>query len=143
MKILAAQADARWEAKPRVMEDVVARGEGVLGVGVGEPALETGGRVGPPPGGEVVREEEGGTMVSGTAAQPAAAAAAPAAAVAEEVEVGDGEAVGQREETWKRMRQEASAKGAEVKQDPWRQTRRGAGESWQPKAWAPAPSGKK
>jgi hypothetical protein len=123
------------------MEFVVAGGVGVLGVGVGEPALETGGRVGPP-GGEVVREG-GDTVVSGTAAQPAAAAAAAPAAVAEEVEVGGGEAVGQREETWKRMRQEASAKGAEVKQDPWRKTRRGAGESWQPKAWAPAPSGKK
>jgi NADH dehydrogenase [ubiquinone] 1 alpha subcomplex assembly factor 2 len=115
------------------MEDVVGKKDML---GVREPALETERRVGP--GSKVVRERGDDTMVSGTAAQPAAAAAA-----AEEGKVGGGEAVGQREETWKRMRQEASAKGAEVKQDPWRQTRRGAGESWQPKAWAPAPSGKK
>jgi NADH dehydrogenase [ubiquinone] 1 alpha subcomplex assembly factor 2 len=103
-------------------------------LGVREPALETERHVGP--GSKVAREKEkeGGTVVSGTAAQPAAAA--------EEVKVGDGEAAAQREETWKKMRQEASAKG-EVKQDPWKQTRRGAGESWQPKAWEPAASGKK
>lgn len=132
MKVLAAQADARWEAKPRVMEDHLGGNRGNDVLGVREPALETERRVGP--GSKVAAEGRGGdtTTVSGTAAQP----------VREGVKVGGGEVEGQREETWKRMREEAGAKG-EVKQDPWRQTRRGAGEAWQPEAWAPPAKGKK
>jgi NADH dehydrogenase [ubiquinone] 1 alpha subcomplex assembly factor 2 len=43
MKQLAAEADARWEAKPRVMEDVGKPGTAKLGQP--EPPLKTGGDV--------------------------------------------------------------------------------------------------
>ncbi|KFA75080.1 hypothetical protein S40288_04047 [Stachybotrys chartarum IBT 40288] len=50
MKMLAAEADARWEAKPRVMEDVGTPGTGRLGQPV--PPLRTGSDTAqrPPPG---------------------------------------------------------------------------------------------
>ncbi|KAH6636203.1 hypothetical protein F5144DRAFT_628272 [Chaetomium tenue] len=131
MRVLAAEADARWEAKPRVAGDGVA-GDGVAGgvqqqqqkegrlMGVRVPPLDTERRVGP--GSKVLGE--GGKL-------------------------GDDEAVERREETWKRMQQEGGREGgekstSEVKgPDPWKQARGGPSEQWQPKGWEPAAKGKK
>ena len=56
----------------------------------------------------------------------------------------DHEAVDRREETWRRMRQEAAeGKQQQKGPDPWKQTRGGPSENWQPKAWQPAAKGKK
>lgn len=116
MKVLAAEADARWEAKPRVMEDVAA--SEVLGVR--EPALDT-------EGGKIAGGGGGGGQEQGQG-----------------VKLGDNEVVNQREDTWKRMREEESNKtksvAGEKGPDPWKQqqARGGPGETWQPKAWDPA-----
>ncbi|EAQ91317.1 hypothetical protein CHGG_03252 [Chaetomium globosum CBS 148.51] len=135
MRVLAAEADARWEAKPRVAGDGVADGiqqqkEGRL-MGVRVPPLDTERRVGP---GSKVLAEEGKQHGGG--------------------KLGDDEVVERREETWKRMRQEAGSEGGgeggkkstaeKVKgPDPWKQARGGPSEQWQPKGWEPAAKGKK
>ncbi|KAK3902056.1 hypothetical protein C8A05DRAFT_15836 [Staphylotrichum tortipilum] len=126
IKLLAARADARWAAKAKVMEDGKA-GRKVLGEGAGvkaapQPALDTEQRAGP--GSRVLMEEEGAGE-KGTALR-------------------DNEAVDRREETWRRMRQEAAeAKQHQKGPDPWKQARGGPSENWQPKAWEPAARGKK
>jgi NADH dehydrogenase [ubiquinone] 1 alpha subcomplex assembly factor 2 len=128
IRVLAAQADARWEAKPKVMEGPTPSSEeGRKILGVREPAFETERHVGP--GSKVQAEarakekgEKGDTAVTGT-------------------RVEDRE---QREETWKRMRREEEAAGPKEKEkDPWKQARGGPSEGWQPQAWEPAAKGKK
>ncbi|KAK4143665.1 NADH-ubiquinone oxidoreductase assembly factor N7BML [Dichotomopilus funicola] len=128
MKVLAAEADARWEAKPRVMEDVGGRRGGSEGsvLGVREPALDT-------EGGELAKRRVDAGELSGTGQGQE-----------QGVKLGDNEIVNQREDTWKRMQKEESNKrksaAAEKGPDPWKQQQaRGApGETWQPKAWDPA-----
>lgn len=147
MRLLAAQADARWEAKPKVMEDVATTRDGrrrrIAGVEAPGPALETERDLGP--GSHVKMEErkagdkgeekmEGGGL-SGEGRQ-------------EEVTLGDNEVVDQREETWRRMREEeekgkGKGKGKAEGKDPWKQVRGGPSETWQPKGWEPAAGGKK
>jgi NADH dehydrogenase [ubiquinone] 1 alpha subcomplex assembly factor 2 len=127
MRVLAAQADARWEAKPKVMEGPTTPSseEGRKVLGVREPAFETERHVGP--GSKVQAEararekaEKGDIAGSGTGV----------------------EGKEQREETWKRMRREAEAAGPKEK-DPWKQARGGPSEAWQPQAWEPAAREKK
>ncbi|KAK4039981.1 hypothetical protein C8A01DRAFT_16108 [Parachaetomium inaequale] len=139
IKVLAAEADARWEAKPRVMEDVSPAGGKKKVLGVRQPAFETERHVGP--GSKVTAEkraEAGETSGTGP--------------VTDEVKLGDSEVVNQREETWKQMKKEAEGEGGKEREagkktekgpDPWRQDRGGPSESWQPKAWEPAARGKK
>ena len=74
-------------------------------------------------------------------------AAAEGKEEADQTALRDHEAIDRREETWRRMRQEA-AEGKQQQQqqkgpDPWKQTRGGPSENWQPKAWEPAARGKK
>ncbi|KAK4123157.1 hypothetical protein N657DRAFT_645893 [Parathielavia appendiculata] len=134
IRVLAAQADARWEAKPKVMEGPMASETRKKMLGVREPALETERQVGP--GSKVVAEAraredsevKGDTVGAGTGEERA----------------GDSEVVDQREQTWERLRrkEEEAAVGAKEK-DPWKQARGGSRETWQPQAWAPAAREKK
>ncbi|KAK4151505.1 hypothetical protein C8A00DRAFT_17076 [Chaetomidium leptoderma] len=138
IKVLAAQADARWEAKPRVMEDLSSSSPSRHPpLGVREPAFETERHVGP--GSKVKAEAEA------EARAQAGETSGTTGASAEEVTRGDGEIVNQREDTWNKMRQEAEGKKKDAKapSDPWKQTRGGPSEAWQPKAWDPAGQGKK
>ncbi|KAK3295612.1 uncharacterized protein B0H64DRAFT_373810 [Chaetomium fimeti] len=122
MRVLAAEADARWEAKPRVAggdgrQQQQQQHEGEV-LGVRAPLVDTERRVGP--GSKVVAEEAGG---------------------------GGGKLAG-RGETWKEMRREAEGEGGkrttEVNgSDPWKQARGGPSETWQPQGWEPAAKGKK
>ncbi|AEO68905.1 uncharacterized protein THITE_2054227 [Thermothielavioides terrestris NRRL 8126] len=120
VKQLAAEADARWEAKPRVATGPAAGGASAV-LGVRAPALETERRVGP---GSKVKKERGPAVAQGDT-------------------LGDREAVDLREETWRRMRREAEAKGSGTQADPWKQARGGPSETWQPQAWQPAAKPKK
>ncbi|KAG7290886.1 hypothetical protein NEMBOFW57_000891 [Staphylotrichum longicolle] len=136
MRLLAAQADARWEAKPKVMEDVATTGDGrrrIAGVEAPGPALETERDLGP--GSQVKMEERKAGEREGKEE-------------VEEVTLGDNEVVDQREETWRRMREEeekgnGKGKGKAEGKDPWKQVRGGPSETWQPKGWEPAAGGKK
>ncbi|KAK4239843.1 hypothetical protein C8A03DRAFT_32034 [Achaetomium macrosporum] len=144
IKLLAAQADARWEAKPKVMEGPASASpsspEGKAFLEVREPPFQTDRRVGPGKAegraalGEMnATGRTGVTKTKSTNDDP-------------EVTLGDDEAVNQREETWKRMQQEAEEKQKkeeDKKPDPWKQARGGPSETWQPQAWQPAPKSKK
>ncbi|KAJ4304119.1 hypothetical protein N0V88_001729 [Collariella sp. IMI 366227] len=138
MQVLAAQADARWEAKPRVMEGPTRTGTaGMLGVRSREPALDTERRVGP----GSATEEKGAVeeVVAG------GEATSKSMGSTDEVALGDQGAVNQREESWQRIQQEAEAKGRKEEEvpNPWKQTRGGPSEKWQPQAWEPAARSKK
>ncbi|KAL1838362.1 hypothetical protein VTJ49DRAFT_2771 [Mycothermus thermophilus] len=142
IKLLAAEADRRWEAKPRVMEDVTtATTAARLGVGAGQ-----GKRTGT--GTATAAAAEG---VEDSAAPPAASTESttppPTGDKADDVAIRDRAGVEMREETWRRMQkqeQEAAAqaqketkKSAAAQPNPWEQARRGPGEAWQPQAWEP------
>ncbi|KXX80482.1 NADH-ubiquinone oxidoreductase assembly factor N7BML [Madurella mycetomatis] len=136
IKVLAAEADARWEAKPRLVGRDT-QGSGVrAALGVREPmTATTGGVPGAVPASEG-KERSRPTM---------------AGAVADEAALTDGEVVNQREDTWKRMQEEASAKEKASKgaggigaSDPWKKAARGGpSETWQPQAWDPSAGPKK
>jgi NADH dehydrogenase [ubiquinone] 1 alpha subcomplex assembly factor 2 len=146
IRLLAAQADARWEAKPKVMEGGgPSSPEGKAMFGLREPPLQTDRRAGPgssskaaegrAPLGEMNATGRTGVTKKSIADDDAAA-----------VPLGDDEAVIQREETWKRMQQEAEEKekkGGDGKPDPWKQAKGGPSETWQPQAWQPTPKAKK
>ncbi|KAL2017029.1 hypothetical protein VTK56DRAFT_2673 [Thermocarpiscus australiensis] len=145
IKVLAAQADARWEAKPRLTDapgGAAAAGRASF-LGVRQPITQTDAKGGPGAArdkrgvGRAAEKEEGEEEVEGGTV-----------AVNGGVGARDEEAVRLREETWKRMQEEASAKEQEEKKaatgpDPWRQARGGPGETWQPKAWEPTAQPKK
>lgn len=101
MKVLAAEADARWAAKPRVMDA-------------------------PRPKQEIVGAAVGGAL---------------RAEGAEEVEgevIGrKGEAIEDRGDTWERMKQQAGRGGGKPVDDPWKRSRGGPSEEWQPEGWQP------
>ncbi|KAK1831766.1 hypothetical protein QBC39DRAFT_433868 [Podospora conica] len=92
MKLLAAEADARWAAKPRVMDAPRPKQE-IVGGAVGGSVQGQG--------------REGG-----------------------EVEEAKG-----RGETWERMKKKAEGEGGKPVDDPWKRSRGGPGEEWQPEGW--------
>lgn len=98
MKVLAAEADARWAAKPRVMDA-------------------------PRPKQEIVGGTVGGALgAEGTEG---------------EVTGRKGEAIEGRGETWERMKQKAGREGGRPVDDPWKRSRGGPSEEWQPEGWQP------
>ncbi|KAI3399384.1 hypothetical protein diail_7111 [Diaporthe ilicicola] len=115
MRVLAAEADARWAAKPSLLDADAGSGgvsgkPGQLGgAAQPRPALESQGAMGVEGGGEAARAGHGtrrDAVASGEEQQAAA----------------------------------ASARDAE-KKDPWKQSRRGGpSEDWQPQAWTPPAS---
>lgn len=139
IKLLAAQADARWEAKPKVMDGPASPSspEGKAFLGLREPPFETDRKVGP--GKAEGRAELGEMNATGRTGVTKNTSD-------DEVALGDDETVDQREETWKRMQQKAEEKQkreGDKKPDPWKQARGGPSETWQPQAWQPAPKPKK
>lgn len=130
IKVLAAEADARWEAKPRLVgRDTQGSGAGAgAALGVREPMTAATGGEG--------KQRSRPTM---------------AGVVADEAALADGEVVNQREDTWRRMQEEASAKEKASKgaggigaSDPWKKAARGGpSETWQPQAWDPSAGPKK
>ncbi|KAL2270356.1 hypothetical protein VTJ83DRAFT_2540 [Remersonia thermophila] len=135
IKLLAAEADRRWEAKPKVMEDglpaaAAARLRGA-GAAVGRdakaPGLGQGQGQGQEQGQETAAEASSSTTSSSAAEKPAE-------------KDKDGKAM--REETWKRM--QAQEKETAGQPSPWHeQARRGPGEAWQPQAWEPQAKAKR
>ncbi|KAL2157001.1 hypothetical protein VTH06DRAFT_8621, partial [Thermothelomyces fergusii] len=121
---LAAEADARWEAKPRLGDPAPAA-----------PALR-------PPARETDRSPGPGSASASAADERAEVGAGTGTG---EVTLGDGEAAKLREETWERMKREAEAREQmAAAADPWRQHARGApGETWQPQSWEPTAREKK
>ncbi|KAK4249912.1 hypothetical protein C7999DRAFT_29588 [Corynascus novoguineensis] len=141
---LAAEADARWEAKPKVMEDIDAKKQKARLLGVREPPFETDRPVGP--GSKIKASAEA------AAERAKAGETAGTGTVAGDGALRNSGAVNQREETLKKMKREAAEaagkrgdatrpKAEEGKgPDPWRQQARGGpSETWQPKAWEPTP----
>ncbi|KAL7822468.1 hypothetical protein V8C26DRAFT_389040 [Trichoderma gracile] len=120
IKLLAAQADARWEAKPRVMEDPTRRPRAVLP----ELELQAKERRGLPLAeGEEdagVKTAEGTAEVSETNAEPA------------------------RLEKTENEKPRPKTKIKQDIADPWaRATAHGPGEKWQPAAWDPSAAKKR
>ncbi|KAK3302446.1 uncharacterized protein B0T15DRAFT_305761 [Chaetomium strumarium] len=146
IRLLAAQADARWEAKPRAMEGGPASPsspEGRANLGLREPPFRTDSRRAGP-GKPEDRARLGEMNATGRTGVTKSTKAGDDDAAA--VTLGDDEAVIQREETWKKMQQEAEEKqkkGGDERPDPWKQAKGGPSETWQPQAWQPAPKAKK
>ncbi|KAK5664012.1 hypothetical protein OQA88_226 [Cercophora sp. LCS_1] len=110
MKMLAAEADARWETKGRL----VGSPAGAPGQPMGQPV---------PVLGTGIAEGTGSDELSGRV---------PKEEPAKSDEVKD--AKGSREETWRKMRDEEE--GVLKGKGPWKQAApSGPGETWQPKAW--------
>lgn len=137
MRQLAAEADARWEAKPKVMEAPAAAGSSSAVFGVREPAFETERTVGP--GSKVLQGKPAGVKVKTEVWGVSEVGADEAGSASHQ-------AVGQREETWKQMKLEEEAKGNQrfegKERDPWKQAKGGPSETWQPQAWQPTPKPK-
>lgn len=111
MRLLAAEADARWAAKPSLLEHH-AGGEGPGQVGAGQPLPALGSR-GARGGGQ--GQEEVAIPEEGTRRDAVASGA-------------------------EQQQQSTAARDAE-KKDPWAQSRRGGpSEDWQPQAWTPPAS---
>ncbi|KAK0738529.1 hypothetical protein B0T18DRAFT_450482 [Schizothecium vesticola] len=106
MKVLAAEADARWAAKPRVMDAPRPKQE-IVGGTVGAEGTE----------GAVGGRESGEVEVGVTG--------------------GRGDATEGRGETWQRMKQRAEREGGKPVDDPWKRSRGGPSEEWQPEEWQP------
>lgn len=125
MKVLAAQADARWAAKPSLVDAPARKPLGVrqpaLGVG-----MQRGGLVDEATATREVREEGEQQQQQQQPEVKSEVNQEPPAPVS-------------REETWQKMQQEQPKQ----KQDPWKQQRGGPGEAWQPKAWQPAATPKR
>ncbi|KAK1251032.1 hypothetical protein MKX07_005587 [Trichoderma sp. CBMAI-0711] len=118
IKLLAAQADARWEAKPRVMEDPRARA-------VPAPELEL--RAKERRGSPLVEDEEGVKTAEGTA-EAVGTSAEPA----------------QTNTTAPSEKPRPKTKAMPDVKDPWaRATAHGPGENWQPAAWDPSAAKKR
>ncbi|KAH8879908.1 hypothetical protein GQ53DRAFT_737842 [Thozetella sp. PMI_491] len=113
MKYLAAQADAKWAAKPRLVDTDPSTAQPKTALG---------------PGGNLAQAQEG---------QPGA----PQEPMHQE----DVANSGSRQDTWRKMQQEAQRSPRSGGADPWKQAqrRRGPSEEWQPQSWAPSPSPKK
>ncbi|KAL2181333.1 uncharacterized protein P884DRAFT_326057 [Thermothelomyces heterothallicus CBS 202.75] len=147
IKRLAAEADARWEAKPKVMEDGAGAGAAQRAaaaaalLGARAPALETDRPLGP--------GSSSSKFASAASERAEAGDTSGAGTVTGDVALGDSEAVNLREETWKRMKREAEGDGASKAAggkapDPWRQHAKGGpSETWQPKSWEPTAREKK
>lgn len=126
MKQLAAQADARWEAKPRLTDAPASTGK------PGEPGQQplpalASARSAAPAGAGAGKDAEG-SWVEGKPAGSAARETSEAAAA--------------DSKTQTQQQQQTRRKGEQKKEDPWAQAKsRGPGETWQPQAWTP-PSGK-
>ncbi|GAB1320195.1 hypothetical protein MFIFM68171_10405 [Madurella fahalii] len=148
IKVLAAQADARWEAKPRLVGRDTQGSGAKAALGVREPMTATEGGPGAVTAREV-KEKEKEKMATG--AEKEKTGSTMAGVVADEAALTDGEVVNQREDTWKRMQEEASAKEKASKgtggigaADPWKKAARGGpSETWQPQAWDPSAGSKK
>ena len=50
---------------------------------------------------------------------------------------GRGEKTEGRGETWERMKQRAESEGGKPVDDPWKRSRGGPSEEWQPEEWQP------
>ena len=114
MKYLAAEADARWEAKPRVMEAPAQAASAIS-----QPAQPLG----------------------TSAPQPTSQAAGEQSESAQDAQTPDaaGE-TGSRQETWRKMQQARPSPG----NDPWKQAQRGGpSEQWQPEGWNPSAASKR
>lgn len=113
MKVLAAQADARWAAKASVTGSKAEAPGRLMGQSV--PAL-----------GKNMAEGTGSEQLSGQSSK----------GKADDGTESEKGATGEREETWRRMQEEAKQK--DTGPDPWKQaTPSGPGETWQPQAWQP------
>lgn len=136
LKVLAAQADARWEAKARIGDTPKSR--------QALPAMRT--------SGDTVREARDGSRTEETETKAertemdATPPAPPSPAMIEEQlqEAGTTRvAGGQGHQFTSRTanQTETGRKGSEPKQykdDPWKKARSGPSEEWQPKAWDPS-----
>ncbi|KAK3375268.1 hypothetical protein B0H63DRAFT_482434 [Podospora didyma] len=111
MKVLAAQADARWEAKAGVMDAPPSRQQ--------QPSLA-----------DRIRQHEEQQPLS--TSEPAVADIPPREQ-ATSSEPGP-DTSPSRDETWRKMQQQQQPKPA-GKPGPWKQVRGGPSEEWQPKAW--------
>ncbi|KAK0722968.1 hypothetical protein B0T26DRAFT_750300 [Lasiosphaeria miniovina] len=116
MKVLAAQADARWAAKPSLL-DALPRRQAPL------PAFS------PRPPVAAPHQEQQQQQPEPT---ESAAAGAPVDSSTSET------APPPRQDTWRKMQQDAKpAPAAAPGPDPWKKARGGPGEAWQPQAWSP------
>lgn len=112
MRLLAAEADARWAAKPSLLDHAAGGGgEGPGQVGAGQPLPALGSR-----GARGGGQGEGAIPEEGTRRDAVASGAE------------------------QQQQQSTAARDAE-KKDPWAQSRRGGpSEDWQPQAWTPPAS---
>lgn len=153
IKLLAAEADARWAAKPRLLGPDTQGSGARAALGVRAPATDTSTSAGTePPRRKAPEGVEKGTLEETPTV---------AGVVADEGALRDGEAVSMREESWRRMQEEEEAARARAKvkekegkgerggggvgaPDPWKKsTRGGPSETWQPQAWEPTARPKK
>ncbi|KAK0732807.1 hypothetical protein B0T21DRAFT_369754 [Apiosordaria backusii] len=111
LKILAAEADRRWEAKPRYIEDLNKKKEEEAR----KPALEGRGMWVEK---RLEREQQRQEEKQQEEKQ-----------VPKEVKT---------EEVWEGMKRQAATAEGGKKHDPWKQKRAGPGEEWQPQGWTPA-----
>ncbi len=123
--MLAAQADARWAAKPRVL-DMPRTDRSALAVPAGE-YLRRG------PGAHVREERPAGGHVGGPghAGEGSGVEASGNGRPEIEMQVPDGK----RHPFTRGERAPRTLK--EVREDPWKKARRGPSEDWQPQAWDP------
>lgn len=121
IKVLAAEADARWAAKPSLSD--------------------------PPPSQQAAESTPGASDVSADGAGDAArkapeTSAADAPGADDTVRVG---ASGDRKESWRKLQEDEKARkaGASKPNDPWKRARGGPSEEWQPKGWNPSAGSKR
>ncbi|KAL2122947.1 hypothetical protein VTJ04DRAFT_3402 [Mycothermus thermophilus] len=149
IKVLAAQADARWEAKPRLTDaPTAAPGEvpGLPGVGGAVREMMTGAsRRGHAEGAELEAAEAiGEADAARDEVQVGGKKTTTTKADVNDVGILDRAGTAAREETWRKMQEEEAAAAKDKKKtmspgqpSPWDQARRGPGEAWQPQAWEP------
>ena len=150
IKVLAAEADARWEAKPRLAADGAGASMARLGLGVRGPATLTGSGGGPGSTATATATATADKRTSdGVAGEGRDAGGVTRTTGVAGVGDRDSEVVDQREETWGRTQEAAGAKESEknekgpAEHDPWKQARGGPSETWQPQAWEPTARPKK
>jgi len=119
IKMLAAQADAKWAGKPSLMDapgNVRGQPQPALGAGMMNHSVQ-----------QEQQQQQAQQEESATATTT------------------DGQAAGTREQTWEKMKQEAQQQVKTPAPNPWKQAAhaRGPSEEWQPQGWNPAAAPKK
>ncbi|KAK3322296.1 hypothetical protein B0H66DRAFT_553928 [Apodospora peruviana] len=137
MKVLAAQADARWAAKPSLTDAPVTAAQSKKILGQPEPPLKRRSMQQYPKQQARTPEVDAIPWVDKTAAGVQETTPASSS---------EGGATMPREQTWQKMQQQQQQtqeqkQSTASKPDPWRQAARGGpSEGWQPKTWTPTPA---